>query len=68
MTARRPTTTTTILGVDTGVESALARLLKSGGYSISIPEGPSSGQAGEQLEGVDLLPLTPDLVPAEGER
>ena len=60
----RPTqpTTIAILGADKVVENALALLLEGVGYDTrKILEEPPAGNAVEQLEGVDLLLLTPSL-------
>ena len=58
----RPTTID-ILGADTVVENALSLLLGGAGYSTKVLEEPSAfaANAQEQLEGVDLLLLTPSL-------
>lgn len=62
MTAQRPTTTTiAILGTDTVVENALALLLEGFGYSTRLLEDPLAANTGEQLEGVDVVLLTPSL-------
>ena len=56
-------TTIAILGADTVVENALSLLLGGAGYSTKVLEEPSAfaANAQEQLEGVDLLLLTPSL-------
>ena len=58
----RPTTIA-ILGADTVVENALSLLLGGAGYSTKVLEDPSAfaANAEEQLQGVDLLLLTPSL-------
>lgn len=58
----RPTTIA-ILGADTVVENALSLLLGGAGYSTKVLEDPSASAANaeEQLQGVDLLLLTPSL-------
>ena len=62
MPHHRPTTIA-ILSADTAVENALSLLLDSAGYSTRILEEPSAfvANAEEQLQGVDLLLLTPSL-------
>ncbi len=58
----RPTTIA-ILGADTVVENALSLLLGGAGYSTKVLEEPSASAANaeEQLQGVNLLLLTPSL-------
>jgi DNA-binding response OmpR family regulator len=58
----RPTTIA-ILGADTVVENALSLLLGGAGYSTKVLEDPSASAANaeDQLQGVDLLLLTPSL-------
>ena len=62
MTRQEPTTIA-ILGTDTVVENALALLLGGAGYSTKVLEEPSASAANaeEQLQGVNLLLLTPSL-------
>jgi len=61
--AGKSTITIAILGADPVVENALALLLGGAGYSTKVIEEPSASAANaeEQLQGVDLLLLTPSL-------
>jgi DNA-binding response OmpR family regulator len=59
--ARQRPTTVAILSDDTVVGSALMLLLEGVGYSTRILRAPSATGAREQLEGVDLMLLTPSL-------
>jgi hypothetical protein len=61
MRERRPTNTVTIVGANTVVESALAQLLEGEGYSIRLLKSSYTGVVEEQLEGVDLVVLSPGL-------
>lgn len=54
-------TTIAILGGDAVVVSALELLLRGVGYDTRLLEESFAGNAGEQLEGVDVLLLAPDL-------
>jgi hypothetical protein len=57
----QPTTTVAIIGANTVVERALAQLLVGEGYSISLLKSSSTGVVEEQLDGVDLVVLSPGL-------
>ena len=68
MTAQRPTITVAILGGEAVVTSALELLLESVGYDTKLLEEASAGNAGEQLEGVEVLLLTADHLSEEHEQ
>src|SRR5215208_6263853 len=61
MREHQPTTTVAIIGANTVVERALAQLLEGEGYSISLLKSSSTGVVEEQLDGVDLVVLSPGL-------
>ena len=50
-----------IIGANTVVESGLAQLLEGEGYSIRLLKSSTTGVVEEQLDGVDLMVLSPGL-------
>jgi hypothetical protein len=66
MGEHQPTTTVAIVGVTTVVESALAQLLGGEGYSSRLLKSSSTGVVDEQLDGVDLMVLSPALPTTHG--
>jgi DNA-binding response OmpR family regulator len=61
MREHQPTTTVAIVDANTVVESALAQLLEGEGYSIRLLKSSTTGVVEEQLDGVDLVVLSPGL-------
>src|SRR5215204_3722544 len=61
MREHQPTTTLAIIGASTVVERVLAQLLEGEGYSIRLLKSSSTGVVEEQLDGVDLVVLSPGL-------
>jgi hypothetical protein len=57
----QPTTTVAIIGANTVVENTLAQLLGGEGYSIRLLKSSTTGVVEDQLEGVDLVVLSPGL-------
>jgi len=56
-------TTIALLGTDTVVGNALSLLLQGAGYEIRMVEAPPPSPPEDLMEGVDLLLISPGLVP-----